>query len=96
MGVEAFLNAQAPYRDLRIQLDDGSVEYKRITDVTDNGNGTETITVDSVIGSAGFSEIADTMISFMRLCRIEGDTAQFTHLYLGEAQLRFTVRTAKE
>jgi hypothetical protein len=96
MGVEAFLNAQAPYRDLRIQLDDGSVEYKRITDVTHNGNGTETITVDSVIGSAGFSEIADTMISFMRLCRIEGDTAQFTHLYLGEAQLRFTVRTAKE
>jgi hypothetical protein len=96
MGIEAFFNAAAPYRDLRIQLDDGTFEYKRITDVTDNGNGTETVTVDSVIGSAGFSEIDGTMISFMRLCRIEGDTAQFTHLYLGEARLQFTVRTVKE
>lgn len=96
MGIEAFFNAAAPYRDLRIQLDDGTYEYKRITDVTDNGNGTETVTVDSVIGSAGFSEIDGTMISFMRLCRIEGDFAEFTHLYLGEAALRFAVRTVKE
>ena len=96
MGIEAFFNAAAPYRDVRIQLDDGTVQYNRITDVTDNGNGTETITVDSVIGSAGFSEIDGTLISFMRLCRIEGDTAQFTHLYLGEARLQFAVRTVKE
>lgn len=96
MGIEAFFNGQAPYRDLRFELEDGSVEYKRITQVTDNGNGTETVTVDSVIGSVGFSAIDSTVISFMRLCRIDGDTAKFVHLYLGEADLTFAVRTVKE
>lgn len=96
MGIAAFLNGVAPYRDLRIQLQDGSVEYKRITLVTDNGDGTETITVDSVIGSVGFSSVADTVISWMRLVRIEADTARFLHRYIGQADLEFTVRSTKE
>lgn len=96
MGIALHLGLQSPYRDLRVRLEDGSVEYKRITLAVDNQNGTETITVDTVFGGAGTSSVANTMISWMHLCRIEGDTARFLHTYLGQAELNFSVRSVLE
>jgi len=99
MGIENLLNGAAPKRDLRIVTVEGVVYYRRITNVTDNGNGTETITVNSVIGSGSpaFSPISQTVISWMHLVRIGGDSATFKHRStLGDADLTFTVRTVKE
>ena len=96
MGIDVFLGGAAPKRDLRIVTDDGVVHYRRITDVTNNGNGTETVTLDDTVGTAGFSAIADTVISWMHLVRIDGDTATFNHRLLGEADLIFRIRTVKE
>lgn len=96
MGISTFLDGDPPKRDLRIVTSDGTVYYRRITLVTDNGNGTETITVDSVIGSVGTSAIDETTISWMHLVRIAGDVASFNHIFLGEADLSFRVRTVKE
>lgn len=96
MGLAAYLNGQVPYRDVRIRLQDGSIEYKRITLVVDNTDGTETVTFDSVIGSTGTSTIANTLISWMHLCRIDGDRARFAHTYLGQAELSFKIRSCIE
>lgn len=96
MGIATQIGVAAPKRDLRIVTEDGTVYYRRITDVTDNGNGTETVTVDSVVGSVGFSAIDSTVISWMHLVRIAGDTATFKHTFLGEAELSFSLRTVKE
>lgn len=96
MGLSAYLDGAVPYRDVRIRLEDGSIEYKRITTIVDNGDDTETVTFDSVIGSTGSSSLAGTMISWMHLCRIEGDTARFVHTFLGEAELSFKVRSVIE
>jgi hypothetical protein len=98
MGIANLLGGQAPKRDLLIVTSDGNEYYRRITDVTDNGNGTETVTVDSVVGSGSpeFSAIAETRISWLNLVRIDGDIARFNHTYLGQAELSFRVRTVKE
>ncbi|TFH66000.1 MAG: hypothetical protein E4G91_00375 [Candidatus Zixiibacteriota bacterium] len=88
----------APKRDLRIVIADGSVHYRRINTLVDNGNGTETITLDSTVGSGSpeFSPIASTFISWMHLVRLVGDSASFLHTTIGEADLRFRIRTVKE
>lgn len=98
MGIANLLGGRAPKRDLLIVTSDGSEYYRRITDVTDNGNGTETVTVDSVVGSGSpeSSAIAETRISWLNLVRIDGDIARFNHTYLGQAELSFRVRTVKE
>lgn len=102
MGIAAmFTDSGVPYapkRDLRIVTGDGEMYYRRITDVTDNGNGTETITLDSVVGSGSpdTSAIADTVISWLNLVRMDGDTARFNHTLIGQADLSFTLRTVKE
>jgi hypothetical protein len=89
---------KTPKRDVMIDTEDGSRYYRRITNVVDNGNGTETITVDSVIGggSPASSSIASTRISWMNLVRLQGDSVRLNHTYLGQAEIAFSVRTVKE
>lgn len=98
MGIANLLGVAAPKRDLRIVTSDGSIYYRRITSVIDNGNGTETVTLNDVVGtgSPDTSAIDGTVISWLNLVRIAGDTARINHLYLGQAELAFSVRTVKE
>jgi hypothetical protein len=98
MGIANLLGGAAPKRDLRIVTSDGSIYYRRITLVTDNGNGTETITLDDIVGSGSpdTSAIDETRISWLNLVRLDGDVARLNHTYLGQAELNFRVRTVKE
>lgn len=53
----------------------GSFEYYRISGATDPGNGfTETITIDPV--AVRTYTVARTVISFLKLCRLEEDLAR--------------------
>lgn len=98
MGISTFLDGAAPKRDLRITIsgDTDTPIYRRISSIVDNGNDTETITLDGTVGSAGFSQVNETVISWMHLCRLAGDSARFNHTYLGQAELAFRVRSVKE
>lgn len=44
--------------------------YRKVTGAVDNGNGTETLTIDSALGQA---ITTDTMISYLFLCRLGSD-----------------------
>lgn len=81
------LQLSAPRRDLKIVVQ-GVVYYRRITVVIDAG-ATETVTLDSVIPGAGTVPIADVKISWLYQVRLEGDSATFRHLRLGQSELRF-------
>jgi hypothetical protein len=59
-------------RDLRIQLTSGTVLYRRVLASVDNGNGTETLTLDSALGEA-VTPAQVSQVSFMGLCRSDSD-----------------------
>jgi len=90
MGLESLIGLQAPRRDLKLNID-GTIYYRRITDISDNGT-TEVITLNSAIPGAGTVPIEDVIISWLTLSRIVGDSATFKHAQLGDSELRFAVR----
>lgn len=90
MGLESLIGLQAPRRDLALNID-GTVYYRRITNISDNGT-TEVVTIDGVIPGSGTVPIADVIISWLTLSRIVGDSATFRHKQLGEGELRFAIR----
>ncbi len=59
-------------RDIRLQLADGTVLYRRITAVAEQSAAVERLTLDSAIAT-GFAASAVTVVSFMALCRQDTD-----------------------
>jgi hypothetical protein len=74
---------------IRLEYPDGTVLYRIITAVVDNG-ATEQITVDSSV-IAG-----NPKISYLQRARILGDTVSFTHNRTDYVTLRFRYRTLTE
>jgi len=85
-----------PFRDIFIQIGDPKADrhfVRRITNIIDNGNGTETVFLNAAPqGPVEVIPRSDVLISHAILCRIEGDVATFVHEYLGEATIRMKVR----
>lgn len=62
-------------RDIRIELLDGTVFYRRITNCTEISGSVERLTIDSSLGQAvDNDEIA--LVSFMHLARLDADAAE--------------------
>ena len=64
--------------------------YRMVTAAVDNGDGTETLTLDSPLDTA-VTDPGDWIISFLRLCRMEDDqiTIDWQGQAYAEAVLRF-------
>jgi hypothetical protein len=90
MGIESLIGNVAPRRDIWMNIA-GTIYYRRITNVSDNGV-IETITIDGVIPGSGSVPSADVRVSWLTLCRLVGDVATFRHERLGKAELRFNIR----
>lgn len=76
-GYAARIAQAANRRDLRIELASGAVLYRRITASVDNGDGTETLALDSALGVAVAA--ADfAQVSFLALCRSDSDAVEFS------------------
>lgn len=71
-GYAAHVAQATNRRDLRIELASGAVVYRRILASVDNGNGTETLTLDAGIGTSITPENV-AQVSFMGLCRSDSD-----------------------
>lgn len=71
---------------IRLEFDDGTIEYRHITAITDNG-ATEDFTVSSVVTDG------TPKISFMQRCRILGDTVTIEHERTDYAFIKFRYRT---
>lgn len=78
-------------RDLRIELANGSVYFRRILSASQLPNGNERLVIDAAFGvTIAPDQVA--AVSFMALCRLESDTAELAH-WTGEvADLALTFR----
>jgi len=89
---------EAPYRDVLIEvLDDGRQFVRRITALIDNGNDTETVSLNaSATGTPEVIPPDNIRVSYAMLGRIEGDVVTFVHEYLGEANVRMRFKGTTE
>lgn len=71
---------------IRLEFDDGTIEYRHITAITDNG-ATEDFTVSAVVTDG------TPKISFLQRCRILGDTVTIEHERTDYAFIKFRYRT---
>lgn len=75
-------------RYLAIVLDNGTLIYRHVTLAVNNGNGTETLTLDSAVGSA--APASTTMVSFLRYSRLGEDeiTTKWESTTMAQAVLK--------
>lgn len=66
-------------RDLRIELADGTVHYRRVTDAVEAG-ATETLTLSAALGAAAIAPAQIRQVSFMALATLAGDAVEITHV----------------
>lgn len=76
-GYAAHIAQAVNRRDLRIELEDGAVHYRRIIDSQDLGDGTELLTLDAALGVATTPDSV-AQVSFMGLCRSDADAFEFS------------------
>lgn len=73
-GYTAFVSTTDARRYLALMPGDGSVITRKITAAVDNGDGTETLTLDSAIGAA--LDPAAAMVSYLLLMRLDTDDVE--------------------
>lgn len=78
-GYSRFAFAQPGRRDIRIQLNDGTVIYRRIISAQEIGGGLERLRLDAVISQIiNPSEIY--RVSYMALMRLDSDEVEIEHI----------------
>lgn len=78
-GYTRFLHGQIGRRDIRIELYDGTVRYRRLIGWTELDAHTERLSLDSPIDIAlDPSRVRE--VSFLTLSRLDNDTIKFTHV----------------
>ncbi|HRL94696.1 MAG TPA: hypothetical protein PK873_14180 [Pseudomonas sp.] len=79
VGYSRFASAKPGRRDIRIELWDGSVYYRRITGSTELSSDIERIAIDATFGR----QILPTdvlRISWLVFCRLDSDTVEIEHM----------------
>jgi len=93
IGYTDYIGGVEPFKSVWIELDDGTILTRQITDAQVVDSQTEVLTVDSQwIADVALDEIV--RISLLQLVRIADDTIQFVHSYPGDAQITMNVRGA--
>jgi hypothetical protein len=89
-GFSLHANGAVGRRDLRIELNDGTVFYRRITAVTAEDASVESIAIDTSLGQ--IVTVDDVrMISFMAFCRLEDDAVEIEWVTAGVAEASFNL-----
>lgn len=78
-GYTAYLHQQPGRRDIRIELADGTVWYRRITGSIEPSSDVEVLSVDTAWGSTILAKNI-VRISFMGLCRLNADAVEIQHV----------------
>lgn len=78
-GYTLFGLAKANRRDVRIELQDGQVYHRRITDAVEAGE-TETLTLSAALDSGSISPGRIRQVSIMALCTLASDQCEITHI----------------
>ena len=75
IGYSIFINSDSAKRDLMFIKPDGTVSFARIVAAADNGDGTETISLDSPL-SINVDSTTYKMICFLKFARLDSDVAE--------------------
>lgn len=81
-------------RDIRLQLADGTVLYRRITAAVEQSADVERLTLDSAIAT-GFAASAVAVVSFMALCRQDTDVNKLIWWNYDTVQCDLSFRAVK-
>lgn len=87
-GYSLHANGAVGRRDLRIELTDGTVLYRRITAVTAESAAVESIAIDSNLGRT-VTPAEVRMISFMAFCRLDDDAVEIEWSTAGICETSF-------
>ncbi|MBS0218076.1 MAG: hypothetical protein JSR63_07800 [Proteobacteria bacterium] len=77
-GYTLFGKGKANRKDVRIELMDGTVYYRRITNSVEAG-ATETLTLSALLRATAITPTQIRQISFLSLCTLAGDELTITH-----------------
>jgi hypothetical protein len=77
-GYTLFGKGKHNRKDLRIELTDGSVLYRRITDAVEAG-ASETLTLDAALDAGSIATSRIRSMSFMALSTLASDTIELQH-----------------
>jgi len=75
---DVYYNVAASRRDISIITVSGTMINRRINSVTNNGDGTQTLTLDATVGQSLTIAQVDR-ISFLRCCRLASDEVQIEY-----------------
>lgn len=77
-GYSEHLAGEPGREDIRLQLHDGTIIRRRITDAVEVSSAVEQLTLDATLGvDVAPSQVA--LVSFMALCRNSSDAAELSH-----------------
>lgn len=77
-GYTLFGKARHNRKDLRIELDDGSVLYRRVTNAVEAG-ASETLTLSAALDAGSITASRFRRVSFMALCTLAHDAVEIEH-----------------
>lgn len=90
IGYSLYIKQANVRKDLMFIKTDGSPVFRRILGSQDNGDGTETITIDSPLGF-DFTSTSFNYISFLRFSRLDDDTAELSYITTDIAQTNLKI-----
>lgn len=88
-GLKSYAAAGIHRRDLRIEMKNGTVYYRRASAYVEVDSTTERLTIDSALGTT-WQPSDFAQISFMALSRLDADSVEIAH-YTGEASASSTL-----
>ena len=79
IGYSTYLNASGARKDVVFMKADGTPVFRRVTGASDNGDGTETLSIDQALGF-DFSLSTFRYISFLNFVRFDTDIFEFVYI----------------
>lgn len=79
IGYNLYIKQLAYRQDIVFIKNDGTMLFRRITGSSDNGNGTETISIDQQVGF-DFQPSDFQAICFLRFCRLDSDSMELEYI----------------
>jgi len=78
-GYTRYLSGRINRRDIRIELNNGTIFYRRITGASEVSAAIERLSIDSQLGQ-DVAPSAIRAISFLAMCRLDADEIEIAHL----------------
>lgn len=79
---------------IQLEMSDGTLLYREITGAVNNGDGTQTLTMNAAVDTSGGAPDV-VRISYMELCRLEDDAVNIQH-FVARSEFRLALRVVQQ